>query len=101
MTPLPSLELSVEAPWTFVDTNVGLTTLYGGHISWSTPTTPVTREINPQLAFDRLFRPKNAAAKVRRTAFADDRSVLDAVLQDAQSLRKTSAHGPTQVGRIL
>lgn len=84
LTPLPSLELSVEAPWSFVDTNVGLTTLYGGHISWSTPTTPVTREINPQLAFDRLFRPKGA---VRKTNGSDDKSVLDAVLAEATALR--------------
>ena len=56
MTPLPSLELSIEPPTTYVDTNVGFTALYGSHISWSTPTTPVSREVNPQLAFDRLFR---------------------------------------------
>ena len=40
-TPLPSLELAVESPTAYVDTNVGLTTLYGSHVSWSTPTTPV------------------------------------------------------------
>jgi len=85
LTPLSSLELSVEAPWTYVDTNVGLTTLYGGHISWSTPTTPVTREINPQLAFDRLFRPKSAVGK--RGTPEGDKSVLDAVLEDARSLQ--------------
>lgn len=83
LTPLPSLELSVEAPWTFVDTNVGLTTLYGGHISWSTPTTPVSREINPQLAFDRLFR-RGANG---RGADAKDSSVLDAVQEDARRLQ--------------
>jgi len=83
-TPLPSLELSVEAPWTFVDTNVGLTTLYGGHISWSTPTTPVSREVNPQLAFDRLFR-RHAPGKGTDPKEA---SVLDAVKEDAQRLKK-------------
>src|ERR1051325_8950567 len=60
LTPLPSLELSIEPVTTGVDTNVGFTRLYGSHISWSTPTTPVTRETNPQLAFDRLFRPGSA-----------------------------------------
>ncbi len=33
LTPLPSLELSVEPPTTYVDTNVGYTSLYGSHIS--------------------------------------------------------------------
>lgn len=85
MTPLPSLELSVEPVTMGVDTNVGFTRLYGSHISWSTPTTPVTREINPQLAFDRLFRPKGAAGK--RGTSDGDKSVLDAVLEDARSLQ--------------
>lgn len=83
LTPLPSLELSVEPPTTFVDINVGLTALYGSHISWSSPTTPVTREINPQLAFDRLFRSNGP-----RKATDDDKSVLDAVMDDASSLKK-------------
>ena len=56
LTPIPSLELGVEPVTTGVDTNVGYTRLYGSHISWSSPTTPVAREINPKLAFDRLFR---------------------------------------------
>ena len=56
LTPIPSLELAIEPVTTGVDTNVGYTRLYGSHISWSSPTTPVAREINPRLAFDRLFR---------------------------------------------
>ena len=82
MTPLPSLELSVEPPTTYVDTNVGLTALYGSHISWNTPTTPVTREINPQLAFDRLFR-----SSAGKTVNKNDASVLDAVMADAKGLQ--------------
>jgi len=84
LTPLPSLELSIEPVTMGVDTNVGFTRLYGSHMSWSTPTTPVTREINPQLAFDRLFR-SNAARG--RKASPEDQSVLDAVMEDANSLR--------------
>ncbi|HZT42586.1 MAG TPA: DUF1552 domain-containing protein [Chthonomonadaceae bacterium] len=83
MTLLPSLELSIEPPTTYVDINVGYTALYGSHISWNTPRTPVTREINPQLAFDRLFR-----SRAGRDPGADaaDKSVLDAVMEDARSL---------------
>ncbi len=83
-TPLPSLELSVETPTNFVDTNVGYTALYGSHISWSTPTTPVSREVNPQIAFDRLFRRQDA--KVTHSS-PNDSSVLDAVLGDAKRLQ--------------
>jgi hypothetical protein len=82
LTPLPSLELGIDPVTTGIDTNVGYTRLYGSHISWSTPTTPVAKEINPRLAFDRLFRPGKAAESA-----ADDRSVLDLVAEDANSLR--------------
>jgi len=81
-TPLPSLELGTEPVTNFVDTNVGYTALYGSHIAWSTPTTPLAKEINPRLAFDRLFR-SNAAGNTAQ----DDRSVLDLVADDARSLR--------------
>jgi hypothetical protein len=85
LTPIPSLELSVEPVTTGVDTNVGYTRLYGSHISWSSPTTPVAREINPKLAFDRLFRSASGAG--RQAGRDDDRSVLDLVADDARALR--------------
>jgi hypothetical protein len=81
-TPLPSLELGIEPVNTGIDAQVGYTELYGGHISWSTPTTPVAKEINPKLAFDRLFRPGKTTDRPE-----DDRSVLDLVAEDAGSLR--------------
>ena len=84
LTPLPSLELSVEPVTMGVDTNVGFTRLYGSHISWNTPTTPVMREINPQQAFDRLFRPRAVRSA---SDMANDASVLDAVMDEAKSLR--------------
>jgi hypothetical protein len=53
--------------------------LYSSHISWSSPTTPTPLETYPALAFDRLFKDE-----VQR----GDRSVLDAVLEDAKDLRR-------------
>jgi hypothetical protein len=89
LTPLPSLELGIDPPATGVDTNVGYTQLYGAHISWSSPVTPVAKEINPRLAFDRLFRSKaGGSANPQR-----DRSVLDLVMDDAKQLRNKVGHG--------
>jgi hypothetical protein len=85
LTPLPSLELSTEPPTTYVDTNVGYTALYGSHISWSNPTTPVSREINPQLAFDRLFH--HTKTGQGRGVSPVDKSVLDLVQADAKRLK--------------
>jgi hypothetical protein len=97
LTAIPSLELGVEPVTTGVDTNVGYTRLYGSHISWSSPTTPVAREINPKLAFDRLFR---AAAGGR--GGHDDRSVLDLVAADARALRdQIGAHDRRKLDEYL
>ena len=84
LTPLPSLELGIDPVINGIDTNVGYTRLYGSHISWATPTTPAGKEINPQLAFDRLFR-SNPRAE------GDNRSVLDLVMEDASGLRSKVA----------
>jgi hypothetical protein len=54
--------------------------LYSSHISWSSPTTPTPLEVFPALAFDRLFRDDATKA---------DKSVLDAVLEDAGDLRRS------------
>lgn len=84
LTPLPSLELGIEPVATGVDTNVGFTRLYASHISWSTPITPAAKEINPRLAFDRLFR---SSVSARRSSAQSDKSVLDLVATDARRLR--------------
>ncbi len=88
LTPLPSLELGIEPPATGVDANVGYTQLYGAHIAWNTPSTPLAKEINPRLAFDRLFRP-NAAPGDRAAAAARERSVLDLVGEETRALQQT------------
>jgi len=84
LTRLPSLELGIEPVTTGVDTNVGYTRLYGSHIAWRTPTTPLAKEINPRLAFDRLFRAKAARLSANPEA---DKSVLDLVQGDAERLK--------------
>ncbi|MFM8357267.1 MAG: DUF1552 domain-containing protein, partial [Verrucomicrobiota bacterium] len=76
-TKVPSLVLGCEKANPSVHKNYSM--LYSSHISWSSPTTPTPLEVYPALAFDRLF--KDGQQK-------GDRSVLDAVLSDAQDLRR-------------
>src|SRR5207302_7703071 len=76
----------IEPVHSFVDKNVGYTVSYASYISWSSPTQPTPREINPKQAFNRLFRPSGPGGKAA-PAFADDKSVLDTVLADSKSLR--------------
>lgn len=83
-TPLPSLELGTAPVTTGVDRNVGYTRVYGSHIAWSGPTSPLAREINPRAVFERLFR----ATQPRGDAAGQDRLLLDRVLDDAKQLRE-------------
>jgi hypothetical protein len=82
-TPLPSLELGVEPEATGVDTNVGYTRVYGCHIAWSNPTTPLARETNPRSVFERLFR----ATRPQDSSTKEDTLLLDRVLAQAKEMR--------------
>ncbi len=91
-TPIPSLVLGTEGP-RYV-TEQGYTSIYSNHISWSSPNRPSPKEIYPRLAFDRLFA--DGKANVR------NRSVLDVVLSDANSLRgKLSSHDAIKLDEYL
>src|SRR4051794_10920908 len=83
-TPLPSIELGVAPVAVGVDLAVGYTRVYGSHISWANANTPLPRELNPKVAYERLYRagttPSGSAAKM-------DRLLLDRVLDDAKRLR--------------
>jgi hypothetical protein len=83
-TPLASLELAISPVSTGVDKNVGYTRVYGSHIAWSGPTSPLAREINPRLVFERLFR----ASGPQADSAQNDRLLLDRVLEDARQLHK-------------
>ncbi|HLY10075.1 MAG TPA: DUF1552 domain-containing protein [Planctomycetota bacterium] len=89
LTPLPSLELGIDPVISGIDSNVGFTRLYGSHISWRSASTPVAREINARLAWQRLFGMHRAVAADPAAARRqeDDRKLLDLVLEDAQAVR--------------
>ncbi len=92
LTPLPSLELGVDPVISGIDTNVGYTRLYGSYISWRSPSVPVAREIDPRLAYERLFgvlRSGGVQGDVERRRAEDDRLLLDLVLEDARDLRRS------------
>jgi hypothetical protein len=83
-TPLPSLELGVAPVAVGVDIAVGYTRIYGSHIAWSSPTTPLARELNPRLVYERLFR---ASTGQQASAAKSDTLLLDLVLGDAKRMR--------------
>ena len=97
-TPLPSLELGIEPESTGVDANVGYTRVYGCHIAWSGPTTPLARETSPRSVYTRLFR----AASPGGNSAKQDTLLLDRVLDQSKIMRaKLGAGDQARVDEYL
>jgi hypothetical protein len=97
-TPLPSIELGTEPPRQGNDNTNPIA--FANTCSWSSPTTRLNPEINPRVAFDRLFRNQNSPEAKR--AAADRKSIVDLVLDDAKSLRqKASTHDQHKLDEYL
>lgn len=84
LTSLPSLELGIEGGRNAGSCDSGYSCAYSSNISWKTPTTPMAKEINPKLAFERLFG-DGAKDRVERDYFR--RSILDFVSEDTRRLQ--------------
>ncbi len=87
-TRFASIELGLEPGRQGGKCDSGYACAYSNNISWRSENTPSGKEINPRLAFDRLFAAANPKASgeagVRREK--NRRSILDFVLQDAREL---------------
>ncbi len=83
----PSLQYGLDRIRSGVDKAVGFTRLYGGTISWQNASQPCSREIDPRMAFDRLFR-NYIPGKPPLKEDPYKKSVLDLVKEDAHQLRK-------------
>ena len=85
-TRLASLELGIERGRQGGNCDSGYSCAYSSNISWKTNTQPQTKEINPRLAFERLFGSTNLADRAKQNHHRT--SILDLVGDDATSLRK-------------
>ena len=84
-TRLPSLELGVDRGRNAGACDTGYSCAYSNNISWKTPSQPTAKEINPKLAFERLFGTGGGDGVERR--LADRKSILDLVADDAAALK--------------
>ena len=88
-TRFPSLELGIDRGAQAGNCDSGYSCAYSSNISWRSESTPMAKEINPQLVFERLFAGQlsneNAEAKAKRDSYR--KSVLDFALEDARQLR--------------
>ena len=89
-TRLASLELSTDGERSSGKCDSGYSCAYQFNLSWRTDTLPMAPEQDPRLVFERLFgiasTGKDAAAAKKR--LAQQKSILDFVLDDAKSLQK-------------
>ncbi|HVS34761.1 MAG TPA: DUF1552 domain-containing protein [Gemmataceae bacterium] len=88
-TRFASLEIGCEGGKNAGNCDSGYSCAYSANLSWRGESTPMSKEINPKLVFDRLF---STAAKGDGDAARRDRSrqsVLDYVAEDAKALQST------------
>jgi len=88
-TMMPSIELATEDHSGLLgacDRDYGC--IYMNTLSWRTHTTPLPMEINPRKVFERLFGTGSTPAE-RMARTAEDRSILDAILQETNALQRT------------
>jgi Protein of unknown function (DUF1552) len=85
---LPSLELAVDRNDVVGACDHGYACAYMNSMSWKTPTMPLPAETSPRFAFERLFG-SGDTAEARAARSREDRSILDGVMQEIVSLRRT------------
>ncbi|HLG10730.1 MAG TPA: DUF1552 domain-containing protein [Dehalococcoidia bacterium] len=86
-TVLPSMELATEDHSGLIgscDRDYGC--IYMNTLSWRTPETPLPMEVNPRKVFERMFGQGGSAAE-RLVRIQEDRSILDAIVRDVNSLQ--------------
>ena len=90
MTRFSSLELGCERGGLAGDCDSGYSCAYSNSISWRTDSTPVAKEVDPRLVFERLFASENQneseISKAQR--LAENKSLLDFIMEDAKTLNK-------------
>ncbi len=88
-TAFPSLEIGCERGGMAGDCDSGYSCAYSSTISWRGESTPVAKEVDPRLMFERLFGgadpAENAQNRDKRERYK--KSILDFVMEDAKSLK--------------
>jgi hypothetical protein len=90
-TRFPSLEIGCEGGKTGGECDHGYSCAYQSNLSWRSETTPVAKQVNPRLIFDRLFGSPVGDKSGEELAKGDrhNKSILDFVGDDAKQLRQT------------
>ena len=90
IAPFRSLELSCDIIQNFGACDTGYACVYQHNLAWSSPTTPLTPEVNPRLLFERLFGagPRSERKHNLLLRKEQQRSILDFVQNESRSLKQ-------------
>jgi len=91
-TILESIQLAVEEDGNFGNCNWGYSCAYTNSISWTSPTQPLPTEVNPRVAFERLFG-DGASPQERRLGRKQNASILDSVTQEITAFKRPLGAG--------
>jgi len=91
-TILSSLQLGVEDIGNFGNCNWGYSCAYTNSISWASPAQPLPTEVNPRVAFERLFG-DGASPEERLAGRKQNASILDSVTYEIASFKKDLGAG--------
>lgn len=89
-TPFRSLEISCDRVQNAGTCDPGYSCVYQHNLSWSSPTAPMTPEVDPRLLFERLFGAGERSERQKNLLMRQQqqRSVLDFVLEDSRDLQR-------------
>ena len=95
---MPSMQLAVEDPGSnSSNCGEGYSCTYTNTISWSSPTTPLPMELNPQVVFESMFG-DGSTVEQRAARRKRDRSILDSLTGSLSRLRNNV--GPDDRNRL-
>ncbi|NND96315.1 MAG: DUF1552 domain-containing protein [Pirellulaceae bacterium] len=98
VTRFASLELGCESGRSAGNCDSGYSCAYSSNVSWSSESTPVGKETNPRLVFERIFgdgsSPGRGPDAVRRNELK--KSILDFISEDAKGLQSKLARQDQQ-----
>src|SRR5215813_5221840 len=86
-TILESIQLAVEEDGNYGNCNWGYSCAYTNSISWTSPVQPLPTEVNPRVAFERLFG-DGTNAEERKLGRKQNASILDSVAQQISHFKK-------------
>ena len=96
-TILESIQLGVEEDGNFGNCNWGYSCAYTNCISWTSPVQPLPTEVNPRVAFERLFG-DGTTPEERRLGRKQNASILDSITHEIAFFKRPL--GPADQSRL-